>query len=316
MATIENNKFMAKFWKQTKEIFALSIFLGGFHIGSTVICLCLLLLPRFWAFTAISVWMSQMFIPIFGDSQFAKTVSEFVWKTAPSHFPITVHLEDIAALDPERPYLVAVEPHSVLPIGLVSLTKHSGFLPWKKIKFAGSTILLWTPIVRHLWSWMGLIPASRKLFSKLLEDGTTVVVVPGGVQECLHLRPGQETIFLRNRFGFIRCAIEAGTPLVPVFCFGQSEVYHYMKPQGKWYTTLSRRLGFTPMLFWGMYGTFFPYQQPINIVVGKPLDVKKNPAPSREEVAEMLGKFITAMEGLFEKHKAEHGYKDLKLYIM
>lgn len=130
------------------------------------------------------------------------------------------------------------------------------------------------------------------------------------------MKPGQETIFLRERFGFVRCAIEAGTPLVPVFCFGQSEVYHYKKPEGKWFHILSRRLGFTPMIFWGMYGTFFPYRHPVNIVVGKPLEVKKNPTPSREEVAETLGKFIIAMEELFEKHKAEHGYKDLKLNIL
>lgn len=48
------------------------------------------------------------------------------------------------------------------------------------------------PWVRHLWTDLGLTPASRHNFRKLLEDGYTTVLIPGGVQECLHMEPGSE----------------------------------------------------------------------------------------------------------------------------
>jgi hypothetical protein len=48
------------------------------------------------------------------------------------------------------------------------------------------------PWVRHLWTDLGLTPASRHNFRKLLEEGYTTVLIPGGVQECLHMEPGSE----------------------------------------------------------------------------------------------------------------------------
>jgi 1-acyl-sn-glycerol-3-phosphate acyltransferase len=156
----------------------------------------------------------------------------------------------------------------------------------------------------------------QEIFALKYHCDNYVLCYAGGVQEALLLEPGKETIYLRNRYGFVRCALEAGSPLVPVFCFGQSKVYHYRKPKGTWYNRLSRQLGFAPMIFWGMYGTPFPYPHPITIVVGKPIEVKKTSQPSREEVAVVLGKFIGAMEELFETHRSETAYKETQLTIL
>lgn len=52
----------------------------------------------------------------------------------------------------------------------------------------------------------------------LLGRGTSVVLTPGGVRECLYLQQGTEALFLRNRKGFVKLALEAGAPLVSRGC--------------------------------------------------------------------------------------------------
>ena len=68
-------------------------------------------------------------------------------------------------------------------------------------------------VVRHLWFWLGGRPASAATMHALLARGRSVMVCPGGVQECLHMAHGQEVAFLRTRTSFIRIAMQHGARL-------------------------------------------------------------------------------------------------------
>ena len=57
---------------------------------------------------------------------------------------------------------------------------------------------------------------------------------PGGVMECLYMERGREVVYLRKRSGFVRLALQAGAPLVPVFAFGQSDFYGYCRVFHDW----------------------------------------------------------------------------------
>lgn len=161
-----------------------------------------------------------------------------------------------------------------------------------------------------------MAPASRTMFQKLLKDGHSVAVIPGGVQECLYMKHGREVAFLTKRLGFVRIAMKAGAPLIPVFCFGQTDIYSWWIPRGEWHRRLSRAIGFAPLLFWGMWGTMIPYPKPMHVVVGRPIPVEMVENPTNEQVGELLARFIRAMEDLFEKHKVAAGYPELKLEII
>lgn len=60
-----------------------------------------------------------------------------------------------------------------------------------------------------------------------------VVIVPGGAAEALHARPGNFTLVLKNRKGFVRLALQHGADLVPAYSFGENDLYQQMdNPEG------------------------------------------------------------------------------------
>ena len=44
----------------------------------------------------------------------------------------------------------------------------------------------------------------------LLSKGGSVVVIPGGVAECAYMGPGRDVVWLKNRKGFVRIALQHG----------------------------------------------------------------------------------------------------------
>ena len=153
---------------------------------------------------------------------------------------------------------------------------------------------------------------------RLIDSGACVLLIPGGVAECLLLRhDGVETVYLRKRFGFVKMALQTGSHLIPAFAFGQSRIYSFWRPPSDaWLSKTLARAGFAPLLFWGRWASPVPFPVPVHVVVGAPLRVTKDAEPSDEAVAALLARFCDAMEALFEEHKAAAGYAQNKLVIL
>ncbi|KAB1279157.1 2-acylglycerol O-acyltransferase 1 [Camelus dromedarius] len=187
----------------------------------------------------------------------------------------------------------------------------------------------------------GSVSVSKKSVSHVLSKeggGNISVIVLGGAEESLEAHPGKFTLFIRQRKGFVKIALTHGAYLVPVFSFGENELFKQVSnPEGSWLRTVQEKLqkimGFALPLFHarGIFQYSFglmPYRKPIHTVglfwaldgmtlgkavcsprgvVGRPIPVRQTPHPSPEQIEELHKTYMEELRKLFEEHKGKYG---------
>lgn len=246
-----------------------------------------------------------------------------VWKYFNDYFPI--HLIKTSDLDPSHNYIFGFHPHGVLVAGAFGnfCTNYSDF---KKL-FPDFTAYLhvlpiWfrCPLFREYLMSSGPVSVSKKSLSHVLSKeggGHISVIVLGGAEESLDAHPGKFTLFIHRRKGFVKIALTHGAYLVPVFSFGENELFKQVSnPEGSLLRTVQDKLqkimGFALPLFHarGVFQYSFglvPYRKPIHTVVGHPIPVHQTLNPTREQVEELHQTYMEELRKLFEEHKGKYG---------
>jgi 1-acyl-sn-glycerol-3-phosphate acyltransferase len=86
---------------------------------------------------------------------------------------------------------------------------------------------------------LGVIRASSKNTAQALRSGGVVLVFPGGIYDAYRPTLAENVIDFNGRTGYIRSAIDAGVPIVPVVSIGGQESQLFLT-RGTW---LAKRLG-------------------------------------------------------------------------
>eukprot|EP01023_Acetabularia_acetabulum_P062865 TRINITY_DN7815_c0_g1_i10.p1 TRINITY_DN7815_c0_g1~~TRINITY_DN7815_c0_g1_i10.p1 ORF type:complete len:261 (-),score=40.35 TRINITY_DN7815_c0_g1_i10:485-1267(-) len=252
------------------ELFSVAIWITSIAVAVLIEVITMCCLPNPYAIAMLIVLWSLRLWPL--TEKRADWITEFVkLATASSnkYFPSTVVVEDGAEFKKEETYLVGMEPHSVMPVALPSTFNNDTVVVpenLKPIHGVATSVIFWTPIVKHLWWWLGIRPAEKSYIVKCLKKGTSIAIVPGGVRELLHMGPGKEAVFLKQRGGFIKLALQHGAHLVPSFAFRQTELFDYVRLDfigRKLYESIARTIKFCPLIFWGRWGIpGFPRKSP------------------------------------------------------
>ncbi|TCD67402.1 diacylglycerol O-acyltransferase 1 [Steccherinum ochraceum] len=215
-------------------------------INGMVIFLFLCSFPPLWPLLALYyTWMTFDKSPERGG-RFNPWVRHLgFWKYFADYYPSS--FLKTCDLPPDRPYVFGYHPHGIIGMGAICTfaTESTGFSK----AFPG--------IVPHLLTLSSnfTIPFYRDV---LLALGicSAITIVVGGAAESLAAHPGTADLTLRKRLGFIKVAIQHGADLVPVFSFGENDIYDQMpNDKGTSVYTLQKKFqnmfGFTLPLFHG-----------------------------------------------------------------
>ncbi|CCO20432.1 predicted protein [Bathycoccus prasinos] len=259
------------------------------------------------------------------------------WRLAAGYFPVRLHKS--ADLDPSKNYIFGYHPHGVISVGalLTFASEATGFanaFPGIDVRLLTLSVNFFFPFTREVLMALGINSVTRSSVEKNLlrvkssaakkPRGNAVVIVVGGANEAMDAHPGTAILTLAKRKGFVRLALKTGATLVPVFAFGENDIFDQVEnPEGGVLRAFQKRvkslIGITPPAFYGrslsrgVLRRFFgkrgvlPKRQSIEVVFGKPLEIKEKPYGNDQIPEDIVDKYhkeyVNALRNLYELHR-------------
>jgi len=240
------------------------------------------------------------------------------WQYFAEYYPARLVKE--ADLPADRPYVFGYHPHGIIGMGAFATfatesTHFSENYPGISPHLLTLTSNFRVPIYRDILLHLGICSVSKRSCANILKQGpgSAICIVVGGAAESLSAHPGTADLTLKRRFGFIKIAIEHGADLVPVFSFGENDVYEQLSNEkGTTVYKLQKKFqsvfGFTLPLFHGRgllnynFG-LMPYRRAIVSVIGRPVHIKQTDQPTKEMVEEVQARYIEELMRIWNTYK-------------
>jgi hypothetical protein len=222
--------------------------------------------------------------------------------------------------DSDRTYIFGLHPHGHLAF-LRTIFVFSRHLRWDKLfpkiktRTLAASAALKFPGIRECFMWTDAIDASRKSAQKAISKGFSLFIYVGGEKEQLMTDRFTEKVYILDRKGFVKLALQEGCDLVPCYQFGQNDLYEsvdWFTKERRW---LQEKFKIAIPLYHGRF-LMWPYPAKALMVVGAAISVKKTVDPSEEEIDELHGKYVEGLKQLFDKYKARAGVGDRKLEVL
>ncbi len=84
------------------------------------------------------------------------------------------------------------------------------------------------PVLRQFFMDLGIVLGDPQTGQELLEREEIVFIMPGGAREAFKSSQDRYQLMWKRRMGFVRLAIRAGAPIIPVVCMGIDDTYHVL----------------------------------------------------------------------------------------
>jgi len=159
----------------------------------------------------------------------------------------------------------------------------------RALRALGDRIVFAAPFVRDLLAQtMGAIEGEPEAAVRLLEDEHLILVYPGGAREALCAPEDAYRLQWENSQGFIRTALRAQKPIIPVAGIGNEELYVQVIPQDRVRKSgvgrfISRFLGekYVTPIYMG-FG-ILPFPTELHYIVGDPIYLPYGPEAADDE---------------------------------
>eukprot|EP00197_Chlamydomonas_leiostraca_P008692 CAMPEP_0202861122 /NCGR_PEP_ID=MMETSP1391-20130828/2626_1 /ASSEMBLY_ACC=CAM_ASM_000867 /TAXON_ID=1034604 /ORGANISM="Chlamydomonas leiostraca, Strain SAG 11-49" /LENGTH=305 /DNA_ID=CAMNT_0049540451 /DNA_START=233 /DNA_END=1150 /DNA_ORIENTATION=+ len=286
-----------------------------------------------WAAAAIAIYFAYILGPGWKDAVADKRVplrqpvlkKWSAWPHMARYF--SARLVRTAELPPDGNYIFTMVPHGLCAVsGWINFaTDATGFsrtFPGINVHCCTLESNFRVPLLREYILAHGLLAASKGAIRNALTRGAgeSVLLVPGGAAEALVAAPGTYNTLAGKRRGFVHMALETGASIVPVFAFGETDMYWtHIPARGSLLARVLRAVkgvcGFAVVLFWGV-GFFhghgiMPRAVPLTTVVGAPIKVDKWAGPKEgqeysDQVEALHKQYCTAITTLWEQYKDQY----------
>jgi 1-acyl-sn-glycerol-3-phosphate acyltransferase len=139
---------------------------------------------------------------------------------------------------------LVVGNHGPFAIDTPLLVRHTWKARRRVLRMLADRALFTVPIVRDLLTGFGTLEGEPNAATHLLERGHLVGVYPGGVREAFKGPEGRHRVkdYWCKSLGFVRLAMRAGVPIVPVACAGIDDIYVQLKTAEELKDSLFARL--------------------------------------------------------------------------
>jgi 1-acyl-sn-glycerol-3-phosphate acyltransferase len=247
------------------------------------------------------------------DPDYMREMLPLLWLIATFYFRAEVR--DIGNVPADRPALL-VGNHSggnvIVDTFVFSLAFSTYFGVERPFHQLAHNLAIAWPLAGELLRKSGTLSASHEHAEEALEAGAPVLVYPGGDWETHRPSWEGDKIDFAGRKGFIRLALDAGVPIVPVVSVGGQETALFLS-RGAGLARALRldrlaRLKVLPVslaLPWGLnvgdFAGHLPLPAKITIEVLPPIDLEREfgPDPDVDEVyAHVTAQMQEALDGL------------------
>eukprot|EP00929_Paragymnodinium_shiwhaense_P013301 TRINITY_DN12116_c0_g2_i1.p1 TRINITY_DN12116_c0_g2~~TRINITY_DN12116_c0_g2_i1.p1 ORF type:complete len:358 (+),score=33.06 TRINITY_DN12116_c0_g2_i1:108-1076(+) len=258
--------------------------------------------------------------------------NSWVWRCS-LRDSVGIHLIPTVKLKPDDgPYIFVCHPHGIIGVAPMShfgtnVTNFEETFPGVPVHLLGHNAIFRIPFFREWCLLHGHATVEKQCCLKLLRDGHSIAIAPGGAKESLECLPGTMRLLLRTRKGFCRLAMDTGASILPVLSFGENELYSTVQFQKgsrarRIQEALQRRLGFALPVFCGRpWLPLMPQRKPIVTFVGAPVRAQPlpdyaTPADKEKAVEALHWQYCEALRALFEAHKAKYGLAEADLELV
>ena len=317
---------------QTLAVSMFLFFTGvPFAIVLTILlCLNWITLPLMVVYF-LFIFLKPMKHPI---TKWDKYVKANFWQHYRDYFPVRLVVPKAVKqkVSASRNYMFIYHPHGVHSFGAIvnfgsEVNNVSEIFPGVTIHAQTLKANFYIPFWRELFRWGGCGDASASCIKNTLRSGPgqSICLVVGGAEESLLSSPLSNDLTLGKRKGFVKIALETGSPLVPTYGFGETNVYHNLadgRPRlQKWLKWAQKKIGFAiPLIhgrgYFNYHFGILPHRHPINVVVGLPIDVQKIEKPTQADIDKLHAKYVEALIALYKENKDVYDVKASEMRIV
>lgn len=163
----------------------------------------------------------------------------------------------------------------------------------------GDNKLFAVPGVRRLATSSGIVRASPENGRMMLDEAHLLAVAPGGMREALRPSTERKHVLWDKRKGFVRLAIQTGSPIIPVAC--PSADFMYTVYENRLTKLAYKKLKLPVPLARGMGPTLVPRPVKLTTYVGEPIAIPEGATDDSATVDVLHRRVTVAIEALLAR---------------